>query len=348
MTTSSTNVKPSTEEPARLSGGGWTQRCSETAGKHRCSLPDLQETSTVWASQASCCVCRSQHLRFVGPGISPRRQQSFHGFHHVAGRPPEAVHQLLVREKPQTQERGGEDGPQEQLQPQEEHQQEEKSPLQQPEGAGLVAQSLPGRAEERAVKLGLRLCFVLLVKSLGPLDHVPLVQGNGSKLCWPRRTQRRWSGRPTSGVTTVCRGYAATRSTTHLQLLVAVIDFTVFGNRPHLPGNGPRPRTIPSSGPSKASVWRGWWEAATDLRPPPRPSLPEIRVKSCETWRQGQSGASRFWSLDGAADVVPNCWTTARENLSPPFVVHSLAVWILWNVKSKECIQQSGVVIHSI
>lgn len=75
------------------------------------------------------------------------------GFHHVAGSSPEAVRQLHDRGERANQERLQEEPvrPQEQLHPQEEHQQEEKPPLWRPEGAGLVAQVLPGRAEKREV-----------------------------------------------------------------------------------------------------------------------------------------------------------------------------------------------------
>lgn len=71
------------------------------------------------------------------------------GFHHVAGGSPEAVHQLRDGGKRRHQERGQEEPvrPQEQLHPQEEHQQEEKPSLWQPESPRLVAASLPGGTE---------------------------------------------------------------------------------------------------------------------------------------------------------------------------------------------------------
>lgn len=81
------------------------------------------------------------------------RDNSWNGFHHVAGWSPEAVHQLHVGEKRHHQERGQEEPvcPQKQLHPQEECQQEEKPPLRQPESPGLVAPNIPGWTEERKV-----------------------------------------------------------------------------------------------------------------------------------------------------------------------------------------------------
>ncbi len=80
-------------------------------------------------------------------------ENSWNGFPHVAGRSSEAVHQLRVGEKHHSQGSREEEPvcPQKQLHPQEERQQEEKPSLQQPESPRLLAQNVPGWAEERTV-----------------------------------------------------------------------------------------------------------------------------------------------------------------------------------------------------
>lgn len=90
------------------------------------------------------------------------------GFHHVTGSSPQAVHQLYDGGQRGDQERLQAEpvGPQEQLHPQEEHQQEEESPLWWSEGSRLVAQILPGRAEEGKVGDIFRFCYYCVITVL--------------------------------------------------------------------------------------------------------------------------------------------------------------------------------------